>query len=231
VTPPARPYVLLSCAVSLDGYLDDATGTRLLLSDDADFDRVDELRAGCDAILVGAETVRRDNPRLAVRSATRRAARTAAGRPEHPLRVILTATGDLRPDRRIFTAPTLIYTTPGTTTHPTAPLATTVTVPPAPADPAAKPGRLDLVAVLADLADRGVARLMVEGGGRVNTAFLTAGLVDELFLAVAPFFVGDPAAPRFVGPGTFPADPTHRMDLLEARPVGDMALLHYRPRR
>ncbi len=52
----ARPYVLLSCATSIDGYIDDATDERLLLSNDADLDRVDEVRAGCDAILVGAGT-------------------------------------------------------------------------------------------------------------------------------------------------------------------------------
>ena len=73
-----RPYTLLSCGMSLDGYLDSATDERLLLSNDADFDRVDEVRAGCDAILVGAATVRNDNPRLLVRAAS--AARSAAGR-------------------------------------------------------------------------------------------------------------------------------------------------------
>jgi 5-amino-6-(5-phosphoribosylamino)uracil reductase len=64
---PERPYVLLSCAASIDGYIDDTTDQRLLLSNDEDFDRVDEVRASCDAILVGANTIRRDNPRLLVR--------------------------------------------------------------------------------------------------------------------------------------------------------------------
>ncbi len=56
------PYVLLSAAVSLDGYLDDTGSERLLLSSPADFDRVDEVRASVDAILVGAGTIRADNP-------------------------------------------------------------------------------------------------------------------------------------------------------------------------
>ena len=51
---PDRPYTLLSCGMSIDGYLDGATPRRLLLSNDADFDRVDAVRAACDAILVGA---------------------------------------------------------------------------------------------------------------------------------------------------------------------------------
>ena len=73
-----RPYTLLSCSVSLDGYLGDQT-PRLALSNEADFDRVDEVRASCDAIMVGAVTVRTDNPRLLVRSQARRDERTARG--------------------------------------------------------------------------------------------------------------------------------------------------------
>ncbi|HEY6480655.1 MAG TPA: dihydrofolate reductase family protein, partial [Streptosporangiaceae bacterium] len=101
---PQRPYVLLSAAVSADGYIDDAAPDRLVLSDADDLDRVDEVRAGVDAILVGAGTIRADNPRLLVRSAARRAARTAAGRPASPARVTLTSRGGLDPAARFFTA-------------------------------------------------------------------------------------------------------------------------------
>jgi len=76
-----RPYTLLSCGMSIDGYLDSPHVTRLRLSNAADFDRVDAVRAQCDAILVGAATVRNDNPRLLVRSAARRADRAARGLP------------------------------------------------------------------------------------------------------------------------------------------------------
>ena len=69
-----RPYTLLSWAMSLDGYLDDASDHRLVLSNPADLDRVDAARAGCDAILVGAATVRADDPRLVVRDPARRVA-------------------------------------------------------------------------------------------------------------------------------------------------------------
>ena len=56
-----RPYTLLSCSMSIDGYIGNGA-SRLLLSNEADFDRVDAVRASCDAILVGAATVRIDNP-------------------------------------------------------------------------------------------------------------------------------------------------------------------------
>src|SRR5215469_10037235 len=98
-----RPYVLLSCAVSLDGYLDDASDARLVLSGAEDLDRVDELRANSDAILVGAGTIRADNPRLLLRSQARRDARIARGVRPDPVRVTLTTTGDLDSAARIFT--------------------------------------------------------------------------------------------------------------------------------
>ncbi len=82
-------YIIASCAVSVDGYLDDTNDQRLLLSNAADFDRVDEERSHCDAIMVGGNTFRRDNPRLRIRSETRRADRLARGLPEHPLRVVI----------------------------------------------------------------------------------------------------------------------------------------------
>src|SRR5215207_4641908 len=93
----AAPYVLLSCAMSVDGYIDDTSGDRLLLSNAEDFDRVDAVRAASDALLVGASTVRRDNPRLLVNSEERRAALVAQGLPEHPLKVTVTGSGDLDP--------------------------------------------------------------------------------------------------------------------------------------
>lgn len=224
---PERPYVLLSAATSIDGALDDASERRLVLSGPADLDRVDEVRAGCDAILVGAGTVRRDNPGLLVKSAARRAARLAAGRPASPVKVTVTSSGGLDPAARFFTeeAPEgppgrLVYATPaaaaGLAARPLPPGVTVVRAGPGPG-----PG-LGLAGLLADLAERGVARLMVEGGAQVHAQFLATGLADELQLAIAPLFVGDPAAPRFglSGPGP-------RATLAEVRTVGQMVLLRY----
>src|SRR3954451_5068315 len=107
-----RPYTLLSCGMSLDGYLDDATDERLLLSNAADFDRVDEVRSGSDAILVGAATVRNDDPRLQARSAERVARGRAAGRPPQPLKVRFTNRAKLVPEPRFFGdgfGPKLVY--------------------------------------------------------------------------------------------------------------------------
>ncbi|MFC6093729.1 RibD family protein, partial [Saccharothrix lopnurensis] len=97
-----RPHVLLSVAVSVDGHIDDRGEARFPLSNAEDFDHVDRMRAESDAVLVGAGTVRRDNPRLLVNDAGRRAARVAAGRPEHPLKVTVSRAGELDPDRAFW---------------------------------------------------------------------------------------------------------------------------------
>ena len=243
---PSRPYVLLSCATSADGYLDDASPRRLILSGPADLDRVDEVRAGCDAILVGAQTVRKDNPRLLIRDPRRSARRTARGLPAHPARVTLTASGDLDPQARFFApgALRLVYcATPALTPARTRIGDSAVLI------DAGDP--LSVGFILSDLAERGVARLLVEGGGRVLGEFLAAGLADQLDLAVAPFFVADPAAPRLSlprpapvpGPAPVPDpapmpfpdhtstvspnSPISFMTLAETRRVGEVALLRY----
>jgi 5-amino-6-(5-phosphoribosylamino)uracil reductase len=84
-----------------------------------------------------------------------------------------------------------------------------------------------MATVSRDLSDRGVERLMVEGGGSMHTQFLTGDLADELHLVVAPFFVGDPRARRFVGAGCFPWHPARRAPLVEVRQIGDVVLLRY----
>jgi 5-amino-6-(5-phosphoribosylamino)uracil reductase len=81
--------------------------------------------------------------------------------------------------------------------------------------------------VVTELASRGIRRLTVEGGQNTHTQFLAAGLADELQLVIAPFFVGDPDAPGFVGAATFPWNCGHRMTLAEARAIGDVVLLRY----
>ncbi|MGH3257543.1 MAG: dihydrofolate reductase family protein [Streptosporangiaceae bacterium] len=216
-----RPYVLLSCATSADGYLDDASPRRLILSGPADLDRVDGVRAGFDAILVGAGTIRADDPRLLVRDPRRRARRAARGLPEDLARVTLTATGDLDPRARFFTpgAPRLVYCATPALSAARARLSDAAVLIDA-GDP------LSLEFLLSDLAERRVLRLMVEGGARVLGEFLACDLADELHLAVAPFFVADPAAPRLDIPPN-PSDPDNPMTLAEVRRLDDVVLLTY----
>lgn len=218
-----RPYTILSAGMSLDGYLDDGTEERLLLSGAEDFDRVDEVRAGADAILVGAGTVRHDDPRLLVRSPERIAARRRRGLSDHPLKVTVTARAKLDAEARFFTTgetAKLVYCAADTVEMARGQLGHLATV----IDGGAP---LRMARVSEDLGARGVRRLMVEGGGQVHTQLLAAGLADELHLAVAPFLVGRPEATRFVGPAAYPHGPERRARLVETRTLGDVVLLRY----
>ncbi len=217
-----RPYTLLSCCVSIDGYIGNAA-SRLLLSNEADFDRVDAVRATCDAILVGAQTVRVDNPRLLVRSQTRREERAARGLPGSPMKVTVTRKADLdaRADFfRLGEAEKLVYCASPRVEDARARLEPAATVVDA-------GDSVEMRTLSTDLAARGVERLMVEGGGTVHTQFLTENIVDELQLTVAPVFVGDSDAPRFVRDGIFPWNPARRAELVDVRKLGDIVLLRY----
>jgi 5-amino-6-(5-phosphoribosylamino)uracil reductase len=217
-----RPYTLLSCSVSLDGYLGNDT-PKLPLSNEADFDRVDAVRASCDAILVGAATVRCDNPRLLVRSPERRDERTARGLAPSPMKVTVSERGDLDADADFFTTgetEKLVYCATSHLDEASSRLGPVATVVDA-GEPVA------MRTVTEDLGARGVERLMVEGGGKVHTQFLTEDLADELQLVVAPCFVGTSTAPRFVSDGQFPWNPGRRATLAGVRQIGDVVLLRY----
>jgi 5-amino-6-(5-phosphoribosylamino)uracil reductase len=218
-----RPYTVLNCCISLDGYLDDSSVQRLVLSSRADLDRVDALRAASDAVLVGAATVRADNPQLLVRSPDRVAERVAAGRSPTPVKVTVSAAGKLDPGAAFFASgdPGVLVYCPGEGAEEArAALPDVATV-------VACGTPMCLREVVEDLHRRGVRRLLVEGGATVLGQFLTEGLADELHVAIAPFLVGDSAAPRFLPDGDYPWTAQRRARLLETRVLDDVVLLRY----
>jgi 5-amino-6-(5-phosphoribosylamino)uracil reductase len=209
--------------MSLDGYLDDTTGRRLVLSNEEDLDRVDAVRSRCDAVLVGAATVRADDPRLVVRRADRREQRVAAGLPPSPRKVTVTGSGELDPGSSFFATgecEKVVYCAGRAgdrTRRRLSAVATVVAL--------GDPPTMDRVT--GHLADLGVLRLLVEGGQRVHTQFLASGLADELHVVVAPFFVTDSRATRVVADGLLPWNRERRAVLAEVRPMGDVVLLRY----
>ncbi|MEU6664252.1 dihydrofolate reductase family protein [Streptomyces sp. NPDC046821] len=220
-----RPYVILSAAMSVDGFLDDTSPERLLLSNADDFDRVDEVRASVDAILIGATTMRKDNPRLLVNSEERRAKRVAEGRPAYPLKVTVTASGDLGADLKFWHHgdQKIVFTVDAALEQVKATLDGL-------ADVVSTGAELDWGLVLDELGRRGIDRLMVEGGGSIHTQLMAQNLADEVHLAVAPLLVGQADAPKFLGPAEYPGGSTARMQLLETRAIGDVVLLRYAPK-
>jgi len=158
-----RPYTVLSCAMSIDGYIASATMKPLPLSNAADLDRVDAVRASCDAILVGAATVRSDQPRLLVRSPARRDERLARGLPPSPLKVTVTGAGRLDASAAFFAVgdgEKLVYCASAGVNEASARLGCVATV-----VDGGQP--VDLHWVSEDLYERGVRRLMVAAPTRM----------------------------------------------------------------
>ena len=218
------PYVLLKFAVSLDGCLDDASPQRLLLSNSRDFEAVDAERAAADAILVGANTVRRDNPRLRVRDARLIDARVHAARPPQPIRATWTRSGAVPADAAFFEgddAARLVFCSAAAQSDLACRLADR-------AECLALPDREPVAHVLAVLAQRGVRRLLVEGGAKTLAEFLRSELADELQVSIAPFLVGDAGAIRWCPPGDYPQHPARRMRLDSLHRHDDLVALHYR---
>ncbi|WKK21658.1 dihydrofolate reductase family protein [Streptomyces olivoreticuli] len=217
---------MLSVATSIDGYIDDSSTERLLLSNAEDFDRVDQVRAESDAILIGAGTIRADNPRLLVNSERRRADRTNRGLPEYPLKVTVSGSGELDPEANFWHhgGSKVAYTTDVVKEKLRVRLDGL-------ADVVSLGENVDFGKLLDDLGNRGIRRLMVEGGGSIHTAFLSQGLADEIHLAIAPLVVGDAEAPRFLNPAAYPGGSTRRMTLAETRTLGDVVLLRYLPQK
>jgi diaminohydroxyphosphoribosylaminopyrimidine deaminase / 5-amino-6-(5-phosphoribosylamino)uracil reductase len=188
------PYVALKLAISLDGRIAAAPGRRTDITGSAAREETHRLRAAHDAILVGAGTVRADDPLLTVRGV----ARPGPGPPRQPVRVVLDTRATLDPASRLAATaretPTWVVCGEDAEERRTGRLeAAGVRVVRAPV----RGALLDLRAVLAQLAAEGLRAIFVEGGAAVATGLLAAGLADRLYLFVAPSFLGHGGVPAF----------------------------------
>lgn len=217
--------VIVSAAVSLDGYLDDCSAQRLRLSSPEDWDAVHRLRAECDAILVGAGTLRADNPSLVIDNPQLRALREARGMSPDIMKVTLTRTGNIDTEARFFSrggGDKIVFTTNAISQQNRCRISSVAQVVELSDETATAH------AIVGELARRGIKQLIVEGGSKVLTMFFEQDAVDEFRLAVAPIFVGESGAPQLVGAGCFPFDKEHRMKLTSVEKLGDTAVMHYK---
>jgi len=179
--PPGRPFITLSYAQSLDGSITARRGQPMALSGPQSMAFCHHLRAQHDAILVGINTVLADDPRLTVR--------LVSGQNPQPivldsnLRFPLTANLSHHPDHQPWIATTASAKAPRWQEL-AASGAHLFSLPPD------GRGRVDLPALLSQLAARGVQSVMVEGGARVITSFLDLHLVDRVAITIAPLLVG-----------------------------------------
>ena len=189
--PEGRPFVFVNMVSTIDGRAQVSGRTRDL-GEEADLEMLLELRAIADAVLIGTGTLRAEGYARLVGSAERRARREASGLAGDPVAVLLTRSLELPWDAGLFAdpdQPVLIYTgarAEAETPETAAPVEVV------------RLERAEPAAMMADLRARGIAALLSEGGPTLNSALLGAGVVDELFLTVAPQITGEPDAIRIV---------------------------------
>lgn len=212
-----RPFVYVNMASSVDGKITSAAREYPKMTSAADRTEMDRLRSTADAILVGAGTLRADDPPLHVRDEALRRERVAAGRPVELPRIVVSRSLSLPSGSRFFAddgAPRIV-----------------ATVRTAPAD---RKGSLaaraevwelgddtvDVTELLRRLRARGVLRLLVEGGGELNWHLVAADLVDELHVTFAPTLLGGREAPTLLEGSGFPMAEQRRLELLSLRREG-----------
>lgn len=198
-----RPYVLVNVACTADGKIDAYTRKGATISSPVDKQRVDELRASVDAVLVGGKTLIHEDPNLTVKSPTLRQMRICNGLAENPTKVGLVSVADLDPKGHFMSAGParrILFTTSRTPDKQLALLK-------AAGAEIYIHGyeKVDLIASMNSLSRLGIHRVMLEGGGSIIAEFFRCGIVDELIIYIAPMIFGGSAAPTLAdGPGFFP---------------------------
>ncbi|HOT00610.1 MAG TPA: RibD family protein [Acidobacteriota bacterium] len=217
-----RSTVFCNYAVTLDGKIAAADRSGAGFSSREDRRRMDAVRARADLIVAGAETVRRDDPPFHVRDAALTAAREAAGRSATPDLCVLSRSGRLNPELKIFrqTRYRILVATPASFTAPPGARAEVARL------PVTEPP--DIRRLLTELAARGYREILVEGGGRVNALFFEAGVVDEVYLTLCPVVLGGAAAPTPVDGAGLPEAVRARCVLRSVDRAGNELFLHYR---
>jgi len=216
-------YVVVNAAMSADGKLSTREREQVEISGPADFDRVDALRAESDAVMVGVGTVLADDPSLTVDDDARRERRRDAGKPENPARIVADSRVRTPTDARVLDDRAETY------------LLTSEAAPQDFVDEITEAGaevvsageqQVDLPAALAELEDRGIERLMVEGGGELIFSLFAADMVDELSTFVGPAVIGGWKAPTLADGDGFVGD-FPELSLRDVEQVDDGVLIRW----
>jgi 2,5-diamino-6-(ribosylamino)-4(3H)-pyrimidinone 5'-phosphate reductase len=221
MSPLRRPFVFINSATSADGKISSVERIQVRISGKADLARVDVLRAESDAIMVGVGTVLADDPGLRVKSELLLRTRIKAGKPENPLRVVADSLARTPHAAKVMGQGCLIAVSAAAPDERVAKLSQTCEI--------VQCGEkmVDLPQLLTALHDKGVHRLMVEGGATLNWSLIEAGLVDEIYVYVGALLIGGRDAPTLMdGVGFTSGFPW--LELLSLEPLDSGALMRWR---
>lgn len=213
-----RPHVIINCAMSADGKIASPTRKQMRISSEEDIQRMYRLRNEVDAVLVGIGTILADDPKLTVKE-------SYVEHPKHPLRVILDSTcrTPLHALALNAVSKTLIITAEG---HQKTYGGSHIEVVECRID---KEGFIDLNCVLDLLYNRGVRKLLVEGGGTIIWNFLKNKVVDDLYIFIGSCIIGGKDTPTVADGDGISAGEEITLKIIEVKQVGAGVLIHYQP--
>jgi 2,5-diamino-6-(ribosylamino)-4(3H)-pyrimidinone 5'-phosphate reductase len=215
-----RPFVFLNSAMSADGKISTFERRQTMISGPDDISRVDGLRADSDAILVGIGTVLADDPGLRIRSESLRRDRLNKGLSENPLRVVADSMARTPVEATVLGPGCLIAVSRLAPEERLSWLSERCEIVKCGAE------RVDLSGLMLVLYERGIKRLMVEGGATLNWSLIAAGLVDELYVYIGNLLIGGKDAPTLIDGQGFSMDfPKLRLSSVER--VDEGALLRW----
>lgn len=220
-----RPFIFINSAMSADGKISTKERKQVRISGNIDFNRMDQLRAGADAIMVGIGTVMADDPSLTVKSPELKKQRLEAGLDENPARVIVDSKARTPVDADIFKkgeGKRIILVSESAPHDKVAELKKKADV--------IITGKesVDLPAAMGQLRENGIKRLMVEGGATLNWGMISNGLVDEIYTFVGNLIIGGKTAPTFVDGEGSTEDNIIKMELLDAEKIEEGILLKWK---
>lgn len=223
-----RPFVFINVAASADGKISTVEKLQVRISGVEDLERVDELRASSDAIMVGIGTILCDNPSLTVKSDERREKRKKLGEEENPLRIVVDSKARTPTDAEILNkgeGKRMIAVSELAAVEDVERLGkkaeTEIVV--------CGKTKVDLKKLLYLVRQRGIERLMVEGGGTLNWSLISQKLVDEMYIYVGNVIIGGGRAPTIVdGKGFIEEKEMIKVDILNMEKIGEGILLKWR---
>jgi|Deesub1362B_J571_1020462.scaffolds.fasta_scaffold00067_65 2,5-diamino-6-(ribosylamino)-4(3H)-pyrimidinone 5'-phosphate reductase len=217
-----KPFVFINVAASADGKISDESRKQVRISCKADMKRVDMLRATSDAVMVGIGTVLSDNPKLTVKAGDLIALRMKMGKSRQPLRVVVDSRCRIPLDAEVLSseAETLIAVSQAADEEKVRLVAKKAEVVRLGKD------KVDLLALMRHLRERGVEKLMVEGGATLNYAMLKEKLVDEVSIYYGSMIIGGNLSPTVVDGESFKIP--LKLKLIEWKKLGEGLLARWK---
>ncbi len=220
-----RPYVVVNVAMSADGKISTRERRQVKISGAQDFQRVDRLKAGSDAIMVGIGTVLADDPSLTVKTEECRSRRLQRGVDEHPVRIVVDSAARTPPEAAILnkgTGKRIVVVSTRADSRKIAALQQKATV------ITCGENDVDLPCMMDKLGEMGIQRLMVEGGGTLIAGLISAGLVNEIYTFIGNMIIGGKDSPTFVDGGGFIQESEFcRLTLIGTHRIENGVLLHW----